>query len=716
MIPNYQDRQIESSGVSDMASFGISQDDSAHIMNILRDTLYSDKVLAVLREYSANAWDAHNMVGKGDVPIKVVLPTHLSPTLIIKDYGPGLSHTEVFQVYTQYGASTKRASNVAVGQLGIGSKSGFAYSDSFTILSCNGGTRRTYVAVLDETEKGVINLLDESPCGTETGITIQIPIKPEDIPEFVSKAENLFKFFNPRPDINIYLPPEIPLQAKLKTGVIYDSNRHRAGEWLAVMGCIPYRLNLDQININRDSSDKTGTGYWVHKLSGVLNFDIGEVHISASREELKYSNSTKQTIVKRFTELADEFVTTTLNIIHSQSLSSWDKRLRCRILTNFDLPIPDDSKKLATNYIDIQEKPENFATTFQFLSKDESCPVKRVYVGEDTRIVLVDDTRKMAGFRLDYHDLMLHKKDAKYSWEEVLKELGGFLIIHLLDGIPVTKLSEQTWIAPFVKHKAKKVANPKYFRRSFVLTPSDRSYCSPLSRYWEPTQIDRVATDKDVFVLLDGFKTEGPHQGFDLYNNYKRDKRLVENFGMEMPSVYGYKTSEKKPLKISDCAGISYQEWQKKIIAELVEDKAKPYIEIYDWFRGSDWSVSRHHINMRTLGVTIGRTNSIYQYFNKVHRAHKLWRKLNDERKSSLITLGTRYFKDHKGKSESQKAMKDIRDKYPLLDLSSTGFNCLWGANCVQWGEYVKLVDHITSTGGMTFTPVEEKKEDEDNE
>lgn len=27
-------------------------------MTILRDTLYSDKVLAVIREYSANAWDA----------------------------------------------------------------------------------------------------------------------------------------------------------------------------------------------------------------------------------------------------------------------------------------------------------------------------------------------------------------------------------------------------------------------------------------------------------------------------------------------------------------------------------------------------------------------------------------------------------------------------------------------------------------------------------
>src|SRR6185436_8271961 len=145
------------------------------------------------------------------------------------------SHDEIFNMYVQYGDSTKRISNGFVGQLGIGSKSGFAYSDSFTIVSCNGGKRRTYVAVLDETEEGTINLLDEQDCGNETGFAIHIPVRPEDIPEFVTKAENLFKFFNPRPDINITLPPEIPLKARLKKGVIYDDIPYGDREWVAVM-------------------------------------------------------------------------------------------------------------------------------------------------------------------------------------------------------------------------------------------------------------------------------------------------------------------------------------------------------------------------------------------------------------------------------------------------------------------------------------------------
>ena len=122
MIPAVQQRILISSGVEDQASFGISHGDQAHIMRILRDQLYSDKVLAVLREYSSNAWDANRMVGRGNIPIEVNLPTLMQPYLSIKDFGPGLSRDDVFNVYTQYGASTKHDSNIAVGMPGIGSK------------------------------------------------------------------------------------------------------------------------------------------------------------------------------------------------------------------------------------------------------------------------------------------------------------------------------------------------------------------------------------------------------------------------------------------------------------------------------------------------------------------------------------------------------------------------------------------------------------------
>lgn len=712
MIPNYQDRQIESSGISEMASFGISQDDSAHIMNILRDTLYSDKVLAVLREYSANAWDAHRMVGKGDIPIKVIIPTHLEPTLIIKDYGPGLSHDDVFQVYTQYGASTKRASNVAVGQLGIGSKSGFAYSDSFTIVSCNGGKRRTYVAILDASEKGLINLLDEHDCDDDTGITIQIPIKPEDIKEFTDKAEQLFKFFEPRPDINIRLPPEIPLQARLKKGLIYDADRIDGGRWQAVMGCIPYRLNLSQVNITDDKNDKTGVGYWASKLSGILYLDIGEVHVSASREELKYSKTTKQTIIERFSELADEFVSNTLSLIKSDAIPSWDKRLRVQILTKFELPISEDGEELTESYASIQEDPKDFATTFSFLSRDDGHRLLRVYVNHRTRIVLGNDDRKLSGFNLSNSDLMLFKNDAQTSWEVVLAELDEYLKKYKIDGIPIVKLSDQLWNTPYQKpKKPRKAVNPKYLRRSFVLIPSsDGHYHDPYSKYWEP--VERIATDEDVFVLIDGFRTDKTC-GFNLLHAYRNDTKMAELFGLSMPTIYGYKTSDKKPLAITDCAGIYYQSWKKKFINELKNGKAKPYIEIYEQQCGykNRWEYGKFRLDMRELGEKLGRDHLIYNHLKKAIKAHTIWSKLSTERTTAIRWLVS----EQTEKSEAELALKNILDRYPLLPISIEGIESLWGKRSIQWIEYVQLIDRITPMGLMTFTPTsDEEREDND--
>ena len=54
-------RKVAATGVMQQAGFGLSEslEDQSHILSILRDRLYTNKVLAVLREYSANAWDAH---------------------------------------------------------------------------------------------------------------------------------------------------------------------------------------------------------------------------------------------------------------------------------------------------------------------------------------------------------------------------------------------------------------------------------------------------------------------------------------------------------------------------------------------------------------------------------------------------------------------------------------------------------------------------------
>ncbi len=53
MKPKLMEREVSEEGVLSTGMFGLSTnaEDQAHILSILRDRLYTNKVLAVLREY-----------------------------------------------------------------------------------------------------------------------------------------------------------------------------------------------------------------------------------------------------------------------------------------------------------------------------------------------------------------------------------------------------------------------------------------------------------------------------------------------------------------------------------------------------------------------------------------------------------------------------------------------------------------------------------------
>ncbi len=709
MIPSYQNRNIESNGISESVIFGISINDTAHIMDILRNTLYSDKITAVLREYAANAKDAHAEIGKQNVPIKIVLPTIMEPTLIIQDYGPGLSHNDVFQVYTQYGASTKRNSNEAIGQMGLGSKSGFCYSDSFTVISCHGGKRRTYVALLDETEKGTCNLLCEEDCGEETGVTIQIPVEQEDITEFSEKAQKLFQYFTPKPDINVDIPNTLTKGIYLSNGLI-DIEAADPGHWVAIMGGIPYAINLGQLTGAGVSEE--GIAPWIEKLSGALYFNIGEVHISASREELKYSKNTKEILVKKFNNLIDEYVTKIFTEIDNNNLTDWEKRLQLQTLNRIDLPIPDELEEMTKHSIVIQD-PDKLPKTFSIVSKDKN-PIRHLNINAFVKLILKDDNRKIEGFK-GWNGYLVSKNDETIPWEIVLQELDDYLKEKKLTGIPIVKLSEQAWSAPYQPPKKYKLTNSKYFRRSFVLNPDPHNFCSPWSKAWNVADRKQILTQDDVFVILDGFKTMnvGDNGNFNIYTEYNRDKKLADYFKIPMPSIYGYKTTINKPIKSADCIGTHYKDWQPKFIESLLTPKTKKLIEVLQW---ADIGYRNNYYGKKSQIIKpieiLGPKHLISQTIVKMYKSCNILNSFKGEKKEIFNELMKRSNKQNK--LEILKIIDNIYLRYPLLSIPSIGLRVIWESNSTQWIEYIKLIDSLEKP--VEFTPVTAEQESNDNE
>ena len=149
-----------------------------HIMSVLTD-LYSDPMMAIIREYSTNAFDAHIAAGV-DLPIEVYTPSDFSQFIRIKDYGIGLSLTDIEEIYSKYGASTKRETNDMVGMLGLGCKSALTYTNQFTLVSVKNGIKIQTLISRDENGSGSITIVNESLTDEPNGTEVVVPTKQQE--------------------------------------------------------------------------------------------------------------------------------------------------------------------------------------------------------------------------------------------------------------------------------------------------------------------------------------------------------------------------------------------------------------------------------------------------------------------------------------------------------------------------------------------------------
>jgi hypothetical protein len=191
--------EIERIGIGTEQSFGINFD--AKMARILADGLYSNKVQSVIRELSCNAWDSHVMAGRARTPFLVHFPTTLEPWFSVQDFGIGLTHQQVLDIYTRYGASTKTNSNEVIGQLGLGSKSPFALTNAFTVVTRKAGIENHYSMYRDESGMPTVAHLGQNPTADGDGVTVQVPVRAEQRREFLDNAREVYEWFPLKPTV-----------------------------------------------------------------------------------------------------------------------------------------------------------------------------------------------------------------------------------------------------------------------------------------------------------------------------------------------------------------------------------------------------------------------------------------------------------------------------------------------------------------------------------
>lgn len=267
---------------------------SAKAFSILSDGLYSNKIRAIVRELSTNAYDSHVAAGKADVAFVVNIPNSLHPWFSVRDYGVGLDDNEVRTIYTSYFNSTKTDSDDFVGALGLGSKSPFSYTDNFTVTAIKNGRKGIYSAFINDQGVPSIALMSEHETDEPTGVEIRLSVtERNDIYRFADEAKRVYRSFAVKPHItgeSIDIHQVKYFRKDIIPGVHIRESQYPNHNTI-VMGNVEYRCNLSY-----DQNEENDILRNMNNENLEIHLPIGAVEVAASREELSYTEHTIKNI------------------------------------------------------------------------------------------------------------------------------------------------------------------------------------------------------------------------------------------------------------------------------------------------------------------------------------------------------------------------------------------------------------------------------------
>lgn len=303
-------------GGNNVQEFGIAQ--TAEFFTVLSNTLYSNKPLAVIREVLCNAWDAQIVAGRTDRPVIVKID---EDKLSIRDFGEGIPHDLIHNIYCVYGNSTKENDGNQTGGFGLGSKSPFAYSDHFTVVNHHDGLKTVHaisrgsVMTQGKPDRRVM----VSVPTTETGVEVIIPVKNrEDMRNFIEITKDIASFGEMNVLVNGEQVEVVPISTAENN--MFLTTRKPRGSYSVInirYGNVIYPVQPDPEYIGQwkrlkdilddiPSRNRYRNG---NEFCLILQAPPNSISVTPSRESLSNTETTIKTLRDLFNQIIDHMQT-----------------------------------------------------------------------------------------------------------------------------------------------------------------------------------------------------------------------------------------------------------------------------------------------------------------------------------------------------------------------------------------------------------------------
>lgn len=345
MIIEKEGHQIQRGGLMGEQSFKIAL--SSKIYSMLSDKLYSDRIGSVTREVCSNAWDGMKMkalaTGQPIEPFRVTLPTELEPHFIVEDFGVGMPDEQARELYSTLGLSTKEDSNDQIGAFGLGSKSPFAVTDTFTVENTYDGV--TYYYLCLKSEDGLPGILatgskvEDRP----NGVKVIIPSAGHNYRAYEKALQRQLIAMEPKPivtngDVFNFAVPSLICENEFGYLLQNPGDFSLRGRTIYVrMGMVLYPVDIDQV---LNYQQRSGLYEKLKSTTAlIINVPIGAVEPVPSREALNYDPRTIKNIQACYEEYQKIYKQQLIDEVnkHTTPIAAYNEIIKIQDTIGFNL-------------------------------------------------------------------------------------------------------------------------------------------------------------------------------------------------------------------------------------------------------------------------------------------------------------------------------------------------------------------------------------------